>query len=129
MLAFKRALDQPELPCIDFDAVVDVVVDSVSSRIEAEGELMNLGRTLMKDEFLGARTGTMLNPSDDISFYESPEDNILGLEHIVDLAKKLGQQVKQQFEAYRLYQGDELGYEYHGIIDEHAIILRPRTRR
>lgn len=131
LLAFKRALDQPELPCIDFEAVLGIVVDSMSSRKEAPEELLHLGKTLLRDEYLGSRTGSVFSTDEEVSFYESPEDNILGLEHIVDLAKNLGQQLKQQFEAYRIYTGDDLGYEYHGIIDEHAIILRPtaETRR
>lgn len=129
LLAFKKALNHLELPCIDFEAVVEVVIDAVSSRKEADSELLHLGRTLWKDEFFGARTGSILNPSDDLSFYDSPEDNVFGLEHIVGLAKKLGQQLKQEFEAYRIYQDGETGYEYHGLIDEHAIILRTRTRR
>lgn len=131
LLAFKEALDQPELPCIDFDAVVGVVIDSVSSKVEADGELLHLGAKLLRDEFFGGRTGPLLNPSDDIDFYESPEENIIGLEHVVDLTRQLGRQLKQEFEAYRLYQDGELGYEYHGILDEHSIVLRPtsRTRR
>lgn len=129
LMAFKRALDQPELPCIDFEAVVDLVIDSVSSVREAEAELFHLGRTMLRDDFLGSRSGPMLNPSDEVSFYESPEENILGLEHIVALAKTLGQQLKQEFEGFRLYTDGELRYSYHGIIDEHSIILRTRTRR
>lgn len=127
LLVFKKALDGLDLPCIDFEAVVGAVVDAVSSRKEADGEIQSLGVTLWQDEFFGARTGAMLNPDDEISFYESPEDNVLGMEHIVSLAKKMGQELKQEFEAYRIYQDGETGYEYHGLIDEHAIVLRPRT--
>lgn len=122
---FKSAIDQHELPCIDADAVLEQVVEALSSRSESDTELYYLGSKLYEVELLGSKTGpTIFKRNRDIDIYEDPCENVLGVEYVVDLAKKLGHKLKQEFEALRLYNGDELGYEYHGIIDEHAIVLR-----
>ncbi len=128
--AFKYELNRPEMPCIDLDAVLERVVDSLSSRVEAPQEIANLHRSLSEDELLGSRSGIGLFDNEgDYCFYETIEENVFGFETIVDMAKKIGHNLNQQIEAYKLYKGDELGYEYHGIVDEHAIVLRARTRR
>ncbi len=121
---FKSSLEQPELPCIDVFAVLEKVVDTVSSRAEADQELQDLGRVLLADEFLGSRTASLYTYTGDCDFYETVEENIIGLDFIVGMARKLGQNLKQQFEAYQLYQNGEIAYEFHGIVDEHAIALR-----
>lgn len=131
---FRRAVEQPELPVIDIDAVLDCVVDAVSCRIETTGELLDkIPRLLYGSELLGARVKPNGMPymqfGDPFSLHEEPDENIFGLQHVTTLAQRLGLQLQQQFEAYRLYQNGELAYEFDGIVDEHAIALRARSRR
>lgn len=130
---FRKAANQPELPStIDVDAVLDCVVDAISCTCEADAELLHLPKRLLCDDFLGSHReadSSYMKFGDPFSLHESPEDNLFGFEIFSTLAQRLGQQLKQQFETYKLYENGELGYEFDGIVDEHAIALRARPGR
>ena len=129
---FRQGMNQPELPnIIDVDAVLDCVVDAISCTVEADAELLHLPTRLLCDDFLGSHRATesLISFDDPFSLHEQPGDDVFGLEIVSSLAQKLGQQLKQHFETYKLYKNGELGYEFHGIVDEHAIALRARPWR
>ena len=128
----KRAINQPELPHIDLDALLDHVVDTLRHRQTADWELRAMPVRLLTEEVLCSRQLHGTRPysgslhSD--SYYEDLWENLFGLELIADCATKMGHALKRTLDADRLFEQGYLQFEYHGILDDTSLILRGRRR-
>lgn len=128
----KRAINQPELPHIDLDALLEHVVDAVHHRQTADWELRAMPARLMTQEVLCSKHVHSPRPysgslhSD--SYYEELWESVLGLELIASCASKMGHALKRTLDADRLFEQGYLQFEYHGILDDTSLILRGRRR-
>jgi hypothetical protein len=109
----------PNVPFIDFDALMDRVVDAVSSTVEAQNELTHLPDTFMRDGLLGQGIGL---DGDDEGF------DLFLPERITSCASKLGYRLLDEFKQLKLYKDGELPYLYEGMTNDRSILLRLRSR-
>lgn len=122
-IQFISAVSEPNLPTIDEDAVLSLVVETLRHRQTIEYEMMNLQKQMVEGEGLVEKA--IVEDLNNVHFFcEEADDLRTGLDCVAIAAKNIGRVIETQVVSYGLREDDFFNYEYGGIINNGTIILR-----
>lgn len=116
-------IDNSSYPTIDFDVVMEKIIDCLLHHPTVNGELSYLHTSLFTHEILNEN----FLHGKDVSIDDSIDDQVLNPDIIVLTAYHVGQMIHKHFRDYKLYVEDILHYEY-SKMDNHGQILYLRRR-
>ena len=120
---FVSAVSEPNLPTIDEDAVLSLVVDTLRHRSTIDNEMMCLQDQMVNGECLVEKT--IAEDLKNVHFFcEEADDLRIGLDCVAVAAKNIGRVIAGHVTTYGLREDDFFNYEYKGIINNGTIILR-----
>ena len=122
---FRDLLNDLSLPTIDFDAVLEQVVDAVRHDPSANAELYELPQTFLTTDLMVSRATFATYPNSEHYLGDQWED-VLGLEMVAVRAKAIGQRIVSTFRQLKLFEGEYLKFEYDGTLDDKTLVLRTR---
>jgi hypothetical protein len=124
LIKLNSSINQPDIPTIDIDALLDFIVDSISHYPSAENELWELSHNLVKNELLGSRTNSRQTGWDSGDQSES----LKGLEAVAINSVRIGHALCRYLKHHGLFVDQYLNFEYGGVIDERSLLFRRRRR-
>lgn len=124
LINLKNAINQPSLPTIDTDVLLESIVDAVSYYPTAQEELLELPVTLIENEVFGSKI-RRYHPGCDV---DDLLDSIPNLDSVSENVIKTGHAFCRYFKQHGLFVDQYLNFEYDGIIDDRSILFRKRRR-
>lgn len=108
----KDAVYEPDLPSIDVEALLELVVDSIRYPQHSDSYLTKLPRILLDNDMLTS--------------HRDLDVDYIGLEFVAHRAAATGRSLQRIFQQYQLFESNGLNFEFDRTLDERTIVLRKR---
>lgn len=120
---FTETLNQPQLPTIDEDAILSLMVDALRHKPTAETELFCLKQNMINGECLSERC--IAEDMDNEHYFSSEIQSLkTDLMVVADSVMRISYQLISDLKRFGLYENNFFNYEFERVVNNGTFILR-----